>query len=77
MHVAWKLGPSCHIRVAGKGVVTARIALLLPGEPFLGGPPASRLCSTVADICEQLDTAIRMKVSALTCSLTNGLPRAS
>lgn len=43
----------------------ARIVPLLPDAPFMGGPPASRFCSTVDEIQEHLDVAIAMKVGAL------------
>ena len=32
------------------GSLSARIVAVLPGEPFLEGPPASRMCKTVDDI---------------------------
>lgn len=50
------------IHAAGRGLVTARIALLLPDQTeFLGGPPASRMCKTSAQISEHLENAIRLQ----------------
>ena len=47
----------------GRGLVTGRIALLLPDqEAFLGGPPASRLCTTVQEIGDHLENALRLQV---------------
>ncbi len=48
--------------------MTGRIARLLPGEPFLGGPPASRLCCSTKEVEQQLEAAVRMKVHPLALS---------
>lgn len=43
--------------------MTGRIALLLPDqEAFLGGPPASRLCTTAEEIGDHLENALRLQV---------------
>jgi hypothetical protein len=43
-------------------LVTGRIALLLPDqEAFLGGPPASRICTTVEQIADHLENALRLQ----------------
>ena len=54
------------VLATGRGLVTGRIALLLPDqEAFLGGPPASRLCTTVEEIGDHLENALRLQVLGL------------
>lgn len=50
------------IPAAGRGSVMARIVPLLPDAPFMGGPPASRFCSSAEDIQTHLEAAISMRV---------------
>jgi hypothetical protein len=51
------------VLATGRRLVTGRIALLLPDqEQFLGGPPASRLCTTVEEIGDHLENALRLQV---------------
>ena len=42
--------------------MSARVVAVLPGEDFLEGPPASRICKSVDDIREALEAATRLKV---------------
>jgi hypothetical protein len=42
--------------------MSARVVAVLPGEDFLEGPPASRICKSVDDIREALEVATRLKV---------------
>ena len=43
----------------------ARLVVLLPGVPFLGGPPAATLASSVEDIQAALDHSANLKVDLL------------
>lgn len=64
-----------HMRlVTAAGNLSARVVLVLPGEPFLEGPPASRICNSVDDIREALEEATRLKVSTDDKAPLNVLP---
>ena len=58
------------LHAAAAGNMSARVVAVLPGDDFLEGPPASRICNSVDDIREALEAATRLKVCEAWVSTT-------